>query len=123
MTKTVLVVFSISRPKRLHVFHSIRHGTWKRGNGIGVSRQANDGKTSCASGGHLPGIWPLNEPSFQFYGLLKLFPDTAPAVPVQGISHRCPFMVNISRSFPDKGPGGIPGRVWPLLEGPFSAGN
>lgn len=77
------MIFSISRPKRLHVFHRIGHSTRTRGHGIGAAGQANGGKTSCASGMHLPGLWPLNEPSFQFYGLLQILPDVAPAVPVK----------------------------------------
>lgn len=83
ITKTVLMIFSISRPKRLRVFHGIGHGTRTRGHGVGAAGRANGGKISCASGMHLPGLWPLNELSFQFYGLLQIFPDVAPAVPVK----------------------------------------
>jgi len=73
------MIFSISRPKRLHAFLSIGHGTQKRGHGVSVAGQASGGKTSCASGTGLPGIQSLNKPSFQFYGLSQIFP----AVPVK----------------------------------------
>lgn len=83
LAKTVLMIFS--RLKYLRVFHSIRHGTRKRGHRVSLARKTKHGKNKlCHWDAFSRHLAFEHITFFQFNGLLQIFPDIpSAAAPVK----------------------------------------
>lgn len=121
VTKTVLMIFSISRPKCLRVFHGIWHPDERARSRCGQVGQWWWNKLCFWDAFTRP--LAFERIVFSVLWALTNIPRRCSSCTSQGISHRRPFTcVNVSRNFSDNGPEGISGKTRPLSEGGFSAG-